>query len=170
VRNFTSRSLSLIGLTSLPRSASCESVWVVPSAVAISTDAAMVENAESRSTSTLPRSASTFGSHTQGVGELVEPGLAGHHGGGDRVLHADLRLPPDVGGNDVEFETEAGLRRRRVEPRGKDEAGKRRQHAMFTKVRKASRSVLMPESFAAFALPPTAQICRPMTVRVVTKA
>jgi hypothetical protein len=32
----------------------------------------------------------------------------------------------------------------------------RRQHAMFTKVRKASRSVLMPESFAAFASPPPA--------------
>jgi hypothetical protein len=29
-----------------------------------------------------------------GVGELVEPGVAGHQGGGDRVLHVDLRLPP----------------------------------------------------------------------------
>jgi hypothetical protein len=62
------------------------------------------------------------------------------------ISRQDGGFPDEAGGDDVEFETEAGLRRRR----------KRRQHAMFTKVRKASRSVLMPESFAAFALPPTA--------------
>ena len=27
-----------------------------------------------------------------GIGELIEPGLAGHQCGRDRVLHADLRL------------------------------------------------------------------------------
>jgi hypothetical protein len=62
---FSSRSLSLIELTSLPRAAGCDSLWVLPLAVVISTAAAMMENAELRTTSTLLRNASTFGSRAQ---------------------------------------------------------------------------------------------------------
>ena len=62
----------------------------------------------------------------------------------------------EAGGDDVEFEASAGLGVAVFSRAAKISPASAASTPMLTKVQKVSRSVLMPDSCAAFSLPPSA--------------